>query len=45
MLRSIPNKLGGVCAIFLAILLIFTLPFTPQQRRGNQFYLPNQILF
>ena len=44
-LRSIPNKLGGVCAIFLAILLIFTLPFIPQQRRGNQFYLPNQILF
>jgi ubiquinol-cytochrome c reductase cytochrome b subunit len=44
-LRSIPNKLGGVCAIFLAILLIFTLPFTPQQRRGNQFYFPNQVLF
>nr|YP_010938166.1 cytochrome b [Arcovestia ivanovi]WLD05669.1 cytochrome b [Arcovestia ivanovi] len=44
-LRSIPNKLGGVCAMFLAILLMFTLPFTPQQRRGNQFYLPNQILF
>nr|YP_009131480.1 cytochrome b [Oasisia alvinae]AIL54840.1 cytochrome b [Oasisia alvinae] len=44
-LRSIPNKLGGVCAMFLAILLMFTLPFTPQQRRGNQFYFPNQILF
>nr|YP_009131519.1 cytochrome b [Tevnia jerichonana]AIL54905.1 cytochrome b [Tevnia jerichonana] len=44
-LRSIPNKLGGVCAMFLAILLMFTLPFIPQQRRGNQFYLPNQILF
>nr|YP_009131506.1 cytochrome b [Seepiophila jonesi]AIL54866.1 cytochrome b [Seepiophila jonesi] len=44
-LRSIPNKLGGVCAMFLAILLMFVLPSTPQQRRGNQFYLPNQILF
>nr|YP_009050477.1 cytochrome b [Ridgeia piscesae]AIG23745.1 cytochrome b [Ridgeia piscesae]AIL54762.1 cytochrome b [Ridgeia piscesae] len=44
-LRSIPNKLGGVCAMFLAILLMFTLPFTPQQRRGNQFYFPNQVLF
>nr|YP_009466783.1 cytochrome b [Paraescarpia echinospica]AUW55459.1 cytochrome b [Paraescarpia echinospica] len=44
-LRSIPNKLGGVCAMFLAILLMFILPFTPQQRRGNQFYPPNQILF
>nr|YP_009131441.1 cytochrome b [Escarpia spicata]AIL54801.1 cytochrome b [Escarpia spicata] len=44
-LRSIPNKLGGVCAMFFAILLMFILPFTPQQRRGNQFYPPNQILF
>nr|YP_009131428.1 cytochrome b [Sclerolinum brattstromi]AIL54788.1 cytochrome b [Sclerolinum brattstromi] len=44
-LRSIPNKLGGVCAMFLAILLLFILPFTPQHRRGNQFYPLNQILF
>ena len=44
-LRSIPNKLGGVCAIFLAILLLFILPLTPQYRRGNQFYPLNQGLF
>nr|UZH92112.1 cytochrome b [Sclerolinum annulatum]UZH92125.1 cytochrome b [Sclerolinum annulatum]UZH92138.1 cytochrome b [Sclerolinum annulatum] len=44
-LRSIPNKLGGVCAMFLAILLLFILPLTPQHRRGNQFYPLNQIMF
>lgn len=45
-LRSIPNKLGGVVAIFAALLILFILPFTaPQQRRGNAFYPPNQILF
>lgn len=45
-LRSIPNKLGGVVAIFAAILLLFTLPLThPTIRRGNTFYPINQIIF
>lgn len=45
-LRSIPNKLGGVIAIFAALLILFILPYTaPQSRRGNPFYPANQILF
>ena len=45
-LRSIPNKLGGVVAIFAAILILFTLPFiNTQPRRGNIYYPLNQILF
>ncbi|NEV49075.1 hypothetical protein EUZ93_01070 [Wolbachia pipientis] len=46
MLRSIPNKLGGVIALLISILILFSLPFI-------KFYyipsfnlsLPNQILF
>ena len=45
-LRSIPNKLGGVIAIFAAILILFILPFSAtQQRRALTFYPINQILF
>lgn len=45
-LRSIPNKLGGVIAIFAAILVLFTLPFThPKTRRGMIFFPLNQIFF
>lgn len=45
-LRSIPNKLGGVVAIFSALLILFIIPFINYQSRlGNRFYPPNQILF
>lgn len=45
-LRSIPNKLGGVIALFTAVLILFILPLTHiQKRRGNRFYPINQILF
>ncbi len=45
-LRSIPNKLGGVVAMFAAILILFTLPLiNTQPRRGNVYYPLNQILF
>ena len=45
-LRSIPNKLGGVIALFLAILILFILPFTsPQRKRGLAFYPINQVIF
>jgi len=46
-LRSIPNKLGGVTAIFAAILILFTLPilYAPQQKYAFSFYTPYQILF
>jgi len=45
-LRSIPNKLGGVLALVLSIAILFILPFTQNPiLRGNQFYLINQILY
>ena len=45
-LRSIPNKLGGVIAIFTALLIFFIVPFIYKQKfRGNIFYPPTQILF
>jgi ubiquinol-cytochrome c reductase cytochrome b subunit len=45
-LRSIPNKLGGVIALVLSIAILMILPFTNKSNfRGNQFYPINQILF
>nr|AMA06921.1 cytochrome b [Sipunculus nudus]AMA06942.1 cytochrome b [Sipunculus nudus] len=45
-LRSIPNKLGGVIAMFAAILVLFALPFIfTSKARGMAFYPLNQILF
>lgn len=45
-LRSIPNKLGGVIAIFAAILILFILPFSHSgSRRRLAFYPLNQLLF
>lgn len=45
-LRSIPNKLGGVVAIFGALLILFFLPFIGLNiRRGISFLPINQILF
>nr|UYO79199.1 cytochrome b [Arctopsyche sp. XG-2022] len=45
-LRSIPNKLGGVIALLLSILILIILPFTFNKLiKGNQFYLLNKILF
>lgn len=45
-LRSIPNKLGGVVAMFGALLILFILPFaSPTHNRGNAFFPLNQILF
>nr|AMA06821.1 cytochrome b [Sipunculus nudus] len=45
-LRSIPNKLGGVIAMFAAILILFALPFIfTSKARGMAFYPLSQILF
>lgn len=45
-LRSIPNKLGGVIALFAALLILFILPFTSKiNKRGLIFYPINQLLF
>nr|YP_010461170.1 cytochrome b [Strophopteryx fasciata]UUF92101.1 cytochrome b [Strophopteryx fasciata] len=45
-LRSIPNKLGGVIALVLSIAILIILPFSNKSNfRGTQFYPINQILF
>nr|YP_009693795.1 cytochrome b [Bittacus strigosus]QEI03711.1 cytochrome b [Bittacus strigosus] len=45
-LRSIPNKFGGVIALVLSIAILIILPFTHISKfRGIQFYPLNQILF
>nr|YP_009236871.1 cytochrome b [Telchinia kalinzu]AMJ17328.1 cytochrome b [Telchinia kalinzu] len=45
-LRSIPNKLGGVIALVMSILILAILPFTSNKKiQGIQFYPLNQILF
>nr|YP_010231166.1 cytochrome b [Paralimna concors]QSV37209.1 cytochrome b [Paralimna concors] len=45
-LRSIPNKLGGVIALVMSIAILMILPFYNLSKfRGIQFYPINQILF
>nr|WHS18952.1 cytochrome b [Argestina inconstans] len=45
-LRSIPNKLGGVIALVMSILILIILPFTFNKKiQGIQFYPLNQMLF
>jgi ubiquinol-cytochrome c reductase cytochrome b subunit len=45
-LRSIPNKLGGVIALVISILILIILPFTFNKKiQGIQFYPINQLLF
>nr|AQP27064.1 cytochrome b [Odontotermes sp. BDIT086] len=44
-LRSIPNKLGGVIALAMSIAILFIMPTTKSKFRGTQFYPMNQVLF
>nr|AVN67815.1 cytochrome b [Ischnoptera bilunata] len=44
-LRSIPNKLGGVIALAMSIAILFILPMYKSNFRGMQFYPINQIMF
>nr|YP_008080730.1 cytochrome b [Songmachilis xinxiangensis]AFQ07912.1 cytochrome b [Songmachilis xinxiangensis] len=45
-LRSIPNKLGGVIALVSSILILIILPFSNiSNLRGMQFYPLNQMMF
>lgn len=44
-LRSIPNKLGGVIALFSSIIILLTLVFINKKILRNQFYPINKILF
>nr|URH16760.1 cytochrome b [Dolichorhinotermes longilabius] len=44
-LRSIPNKLGGVIALAMSIAILFIMPLYNSKFRGLQFYPMNQITF
>lgn len=44
-LRSIPNKLGGVIALAISIAILFILPSYKSNFTGIQFYPINQIIF
>nr|URX54147.1 cytochrome b [Glyptotermes sp. 15 AB-2022a]URX54160.1 cytochrome b [Glyptotermes sp. 15 AB-2022a]URX54199.1 cytochrome b [Glyptotermes sp. 15 AB-2022a] len=44
-LRSIPNKLGGVIALAMSIAILFIMPMYKSNFSGNQFYPMNQITF
>nr|AMO27001.1 cytochrome b [Amynthas sp. 3 LZ-2016] len=45
-LRSIPNKLGGVLALFMAIMVMFIMPMTTMSnKRSLTFYPMNQFMF
>nr|QPK42088.1 cytochrome b [Loxilobus prominenoculus] len=45
-LRSIPNKLGGVIALIMSIAILMILPFyKPSLFQGMQFYPINQVMF
>nr|QXM16959.1 cytochrome b [Neoneuromus sikkimmensis] len=44
-LRSIPNKLGGVIALVMSIAILFFLPLIKSNFKGIQYYPINQILF
>nr|URX54043.1 cytochrome b [Neotermes fulvescens] len=44
-LRSIPNKLGGVIALVMSIAILFILPTYKSKFSGMQFYPLNQTMF
>nr|UQJ75129.1 cytochrome b [Calcaritermes cf. nigriceps] len=44
-LRSIPNKLGGVIALAMSIAILFIMPIYKSNFTGTQFYPANQVLF
>lgn len=45
-LRSIPNKLGGVIALVISIVILFIIPIVHIRKfQGLQFYPINQIIF
>nr|UGN61678.1 cytochrome b [Cryptocercus zagunaoensis] len=44
-LRSIPNKLGGVIALIMSIMILVIMPLMKSKFQGMQFYPMNQVLF
>nr|YP_004021629.1 cytochrome b [Phraortes illepidus]YP_010601349.1 cytochrome b [Phraortes lii]WAL35428.1 cytochrome b [Phraortes lii]BAJ24450.1 cytochrome b [Phraortes illepidus] len=44
-LRSIPNKLGGVIALLMSIMILVIMPLYKSKFQGNTFYPMNQMMF
>nr|YP_009695437.1 cytochrome b [Diaphanes pectinealis]QEJ81667.1 cytochrome b [Diaphanes pectinealis] len=44
-LRSIPNKLGGVIALFMSIIIFMIMPIFKKKMKSNSFYPMNKTLF
>nr|UGN61730.1 cytochrome b [Cryptocercus tazigouensis] len=44
-LRSIPNKLGGVIALIMSIMILMIMPLMKSKFQGMQFYPINQMMF
>ena len=44
-LRSVPNKLGGVIFMFLSIAILFLLPFIPNSRLSTRFSVISKFWF
>nr|AYU71305.1 cytochrome b [Eucnemidae sp. 4 ACP-2013] len=44
-LRSIPNKLGGVLALVLSIIIFMIMPLLKKKMQSNQFYPINKMMF
>nr|YP_009327765.1 cytochrome b [Asymmetricata circumdata]APB92616.1 cytochrome b [Asymmetricata circumdata] len=44
-LRSIPNKLGGVLALFMSIIILIFMPMFKKKIQSNSFYPMNKTLF
>nr|AML26692.1 cytochrome b [Elateroidea sp. BMNH 1274729] len=44
-LRSIPNKLGGVIALALSIMVLWIMPLFKKMMLSNQFYPINKLMF
>ena len=44
-LRSIPNKLGGIIALAIPVEILFIIPTNKSKFRGTQFYPINKAIF
>nr|UXW88389.1 cytochrome b [Coccinella septempunctata] len=45
-LRSIPNKLGGVIALVMSIAILYIMPFINKKMiKNNSFYMMNKLMF
>nr|YP_010882152.1 cytochrome b [Lopaphus sphalerus]WID87066.1 cytochrome b [Lopaphus sphalerus] len=44
-LRSVPNKLGGVLALMMSIMILLIMPIYKSNFQGNKFYPINQMTF